>query len=216
MQNRTAPVIAFLFGGLVLLSYFLDSWLPVLRDIRLVLVRWVTIFVAAAFVVGIANLIRAHAQQILALRAQSIYSAVLLLGFLVTFLFGVLSLKILPPQFAALSTQVQAAQNFMFTTVQQTLESAFAALVVFSLLAGGLRLSRQPFHWTTPLFLLATLCFLLGSVPLAQFAGLGVLRQWLLAVPVTAGMRGILLGMAIGAFATSLRVLTGADQPYHE
>jgi hypothetical protein len=43
---------------------------------------------------------------------------------------------------------------------------------------------------------------------------LPALRAWLLAVPVTAGMRGILLGIALGTIATALRVLLAVDRPY--
>jgi len=39
---------------------------------------------------------------------------------------------------------------------------------------------------------------------------------WLEGVVVRAGVRGLLLGMALGFVATGLRVLSGADRPFEE
>jgi len=43
---------------------------------------------------------------------------------------------------------------------------------------------------------------------------LGELRAWLTQVWAVAGARGILLGVALGAAATGLRVIMGVDRPY--
>ncbi|MCZ2098096.1 MAG: hypothetical protein LC121_17870 [Anaerolineae bacterium] len=42
------------------------------------------------------------------------------------------------------------------------------------------------------------------------------IRQWLLAVPVSAGARGILLGIALATVVTGVRVLIGQDRSYRE
>jgi len=62
--------------------------------------------------------------------------------------------------------------------------------------------------------LLATsLVLLLAQLPLGA-PYLRPLRDWLLSVPVTAAVRGLLLGVALGTMATSLRVLLAIDRPY--
>jgi hypothetical protein len=39
-------------------------------------------------------------------------------------------------------------------------------------------------------------------------------RDWVVNYPALAGLRGILIGSALGAIATSVRVLLGIDRPY--
>src|SRR5439155_523492 len=65
--------------------------------------------------------------------------------------------------------------------------------------------------------LLVTFALLLGSAPWGRvppFAALGTLHDWIINVPALAGQRGLLLGAALGAIATSLRILLGFDRPY--
>jgi hypothetical protein len=45
---------------------------------------------------------------------------------------------------------------------------------------------------------------------------LPIIKDWILNVPTLAGVRGILLGVALGTIATGLRILLGADRPYVE
>jgi hypothetical protein len=46
-----------------------------------------------------------------------------------------------------------------------------------------------------------------------QTSPLPSLRDWLLAVPTTAGARGILLGTTLGTLMVGLRVLVGVEWP---
>jgi hypothetical protein len=43
-----------------------------------------------------------------------------------------------------------------------------------------------------------------------------IVRDWLLAVPVSAGARGILLGIALATVVTGVRVLIGQDRSYRD
>jgi len=57
---------------------------------------------------------------------------------------------------------------------------------------------------------------LIGNVSLSflDFSVFGEVRTWIERVPATAGVRGILLGVALGTVATGFRLLIGADRPY--
>ncbi len=57
---------------------------------------------------------------------------------------------------------------------------------------------------------------LVGQIPAVAdlWANAPDLRAWVLEVPGTAGARGILLGVALGAIATAFRILLGMDRPY--
>jgi len=57
---------------------------------------------------------------------------------------------------------------------------------------------------------------LLGFSPLGEVTLLPALREWLLSVPVSAGTRGLLIGVAIGIVVVGVRVLIGRDRTFRE
>ena len=62
-----------------------------------------------------------------------------------------------------------------------------------------------------------TIFFVLSATAILAWEPLpmiGELRDWISQVWSLAGMRAILLGVALGAIMTGLRVLIGADRPY--
>ena len=62
------------------------------------------------------------------------------------------------------------------------------------------------------LFLLAMLVVLIGWIPSTQTEGFRSLRDWFIEVPVSAGARGILIGVGLGTLMVGVRVLTGQDR----
>ena len=99
---------------------------------------------------------------------------------------------------------------------QVSVESALAGLVVFALVYGAYRMMRRRVTWAACCSRVALLIILLGALPLPQVAVLSDVRDWLLAVPVSAGARGILLGIALATVVTGVRVLIGQDRSYRE
>ena len=59
---------------------------------------------------------------------------------------------------------------------------------------------------------LAVLVALVGWIPLEETEALADARDWLVRVPVSAGARGILIGVGLGTVAAGVRVLTGQDR----
>jgi hypothetical protein len=106
--------------------------------------------------------------------------------------------------------------ELVFHTVQVPLESALASLVAFFLLFAGVRMLRDRRDLSTILFLISTLFFLLVQVPLsAAIAGwLVPLRNWIEVVVVASGVRGLLLGIALGILILAVRLLVGLERPY--
>lgn len=162
--------------------------------------QWGGILAAFALLMGVVNLMRVHLQR--ATKERNVFSVALVLSMWIVFLVSALN-----PTTASL----------IFNTVQVPLEAAVASLLAFVLLAAGFRLlQRQRTGWML-LFWLSALIVLLSSV------GLPGVQEWLVPVRqlldtlvVTAGMRGILLGVALGSFLGALRLLLGIDQPYNK
>jgi hypothetical protein len=193
-------------GLFVLLGYFVD--LGFIQNFRLTFLRWAVLLAAAALVVGLANLLAVHWRKVSLTEAGWIYSGVLILSFTVTL---VLALVFRPDGQAAL---------FIFNTFQLPLESSLMAVLAVSLLVAGFRLVNRRRDLLSLLFVGTALMVLLGTGPAPGGAegpvviALRDFRAWLSQVWAAGGARGILLGVALGATATGLRVLLAADRPY--
>ena len=66
------------------------------------------------------------------------------------------------------------------------------------------------------LFLAVVAVVLLGSTPLVGLEWLADVRDWIVNVPGMAGMRGLLLGVALGTVITAIRVFLTVERPYSE
>jgi len=110
----------------------------------------------------------------------------------------------------------QQTNHMLLETVEVSVESALAGLVVFALVWGAYRMMRRRITWASVLFTIVLLIILVGALPLPQTSALIGVRSWLLAVPVSAGARGILLGIALATVVTGVRVLIGQDRSYRE
>ncbi len=70
---------------------------------------------------------------------------------------------------------------------------------------------REVSVWST-IFTLSVIVVLLGWIPATRLEKVGVLRDWIVEVPVSAGARGILIGVGLGTVMVGVRVLTGQDR----
>ena len=110
----------------------------------------------------------------------------------------------------------RSTSTILLESVQVSIESALAGLVLFALVYGAYRLMRRRVTWWGMLFTLVLLIILIGALPLPGAVGLVSVRDWLMSVPVSAGARGILLGIALATVVTGVRVLIGQDRSYRE
>ncbi len=164
------------------------------------LLQIAAITIALSVLIGILNLYSVHLRRLISRGRGSGYSLVMLIAAgLVIFLW--------------LSDQDDANMTLL-ETVQVALESALAGLVLFALVYGAYRYMRRGVTWGGLLFTVVLLIMLIGVLP--GSGTIGQIRAWLLAVPVSAGERGILLGIALATVVTGVRVLIGQDRNYRE
>jgi hypothetical protein len=108
----------------------------------------------------------------------------------------------------------------LFNYIQLPVEAALMALLAISLVVAGFRMISRRRDAYSILFVLTAVIVLLGNSPwlIGSEAGIarliGNVRAWVSQVWSTGGARGILLGVALGAVATGLRVLMGTERPY--
>jgi hypothetical protein len=88
--------------------------------------------------------------------------------------------------------------------------------LTISLLYAAIRLLRRRADLTGIVFIVTTVIVLFGSttLPFGEIPMLGDFARWVTQVWSLGGMRGILIGVALGSLFTGLRVLFGVDRPY--
>ena len=174
------------------------------------LLQLVVITAALTVLIGIFNLLTVHIGRIFGRRGGWVYSIVLVLSTLL-----VIGLTIVERSSPPTPGQ-RSNSMILLESVQVSIESALAGLVLFALVYGAYRLMRRRVTWWGMLFTVVILIILVGALPLPGAAGFFSLRDWLMAVPVSAGARGILLGIALATVVTGMRVLIGQDRSYRD
>lgn len=202
-----ATAIAIGFGLFSLFGLALDS--PLITDTTNLFLQLVTITVAVTILIGIYNLLTVHLGRVRGQRSGWFYSLILVFSALAVIVLTVL-------ERAGVLSGEPAITVILLEQVQVAVESAFAGLLLFSLVYGAYRTLRKRVSGWGLLFVVALLVALAGALPLAQFDVLTAARDWLMAVPVSAGARGILLGIALATVVTGVRVLIGQDRSYRE
>jgi len=197
-------VVAGVSGLFVLLGYFID--LEIIVAMRLVLMRWAVLIAAWALILGIVNILYVHFIKVRDMEPGWPYSILLMVALFVTIVFGVISVD-------------NEIMGMIFNYIHLPVETSLMALLAISLAVAGFRLVSQKRDWTSMVFVGTAFFVLLGTVqwPLlskAMYQDLSGLRDWLVQVLASGGGRGILLGVALGAIVTGLRVLLAVDRPY--
>jgi len=204
MFKRVLPtVVAMLVGILVLLGYVLPvESLTWLRDI--ILLRWAMVLAAFALFVAYLSLLRVHVLRLTSVRKNKITSLLMILSAL-----GVLILVLVQGLEGPLAQQV-------LTAVLIPGESALLAVTAVTLIVAGMRILRARRTAGAIVFVVVAGIILLTNVAYSVYPEvLGILRQSI-DVLATAGMRGLVMGIALGVTLTGLRILLGIDRPHSD
>jgi hypothetical protein len=200
-MKRTIPMsVAIAVGSLMLIDFFFDE-----RHINAVggfFVESAVIIVAFALLLGLLNVLIVHFRRIGRRDEGWPYSI-----FLVAVAVIVLVAGISGPQ-----TDIV---KWVFDNIQVPLQAATFSLLGFYVATAAYRAFRLR-SLESIAFIVAAVVVLLGQVPIGRYLGdlLPAAKDWILDVPSTAGVRGIIIGVALGTIATGVRVLVGFDRPY--
>jgi len=174
------------------------------------LIRLVAVIGAVAVFVGVLNLIAVHMGRFLRSEHGWPYSLITLVIALAVVVLRILDrADIWPGDLKGEQMSVR-----VFESVQVTLESALAALALFFLVYAAYRLMRRQVTLWHVVFSTVLIVVLLGWIPLKATESLGDVRDWIVRVPVSAGARGILIGVGLGTITAGVRVLVGQDRSF--
>jgi hypothetical protein len=166
-----------------------------------------TALVIAAFALGVGaiSLCMLHGKKISTGHKDAPYSAVLLAGLGITIVVGLF--------FTGKTSS--ATYRFIFARILTAAESSFFSMLCYYIVSAAYRAFRAR-NLDAAIFLVSGTLVMLGNVPVgaviwSKFPAIGT---WIMNVPNTAAMRGILLGAALGFMATSLRIIIGLERSH--
>jgi hypothetical protein len=179
---------------------------------------WFNILAVFAFILGGASLLKSHVGRVLQRRTDWPYSVVTLVSFVVVLVIGLFKLGG-PPGLQGEFTDPGALFMTVFEALYGPLQATLYSLLAFFVASAAYRAFRLRSREATVL-LAAAFVVMLGRTPLGSWLsdllpdGLAVLRidalsMWIMQVPNVAGQRAILIGIAVGVAALTLRILAG-------
>lgn len=211
-KSLGSAVVAISVGLVVLLGYFLRTdqpgFLAGFAVVREYFLQIAVLLVAVAALVGVSNLSGVHLKKLRSMRAGSMYSLLLLISLAGTFILGSYDYFV-----GVLGNPTQSWLALVFDYVQVPIEASLMAVLAIALAYASARMLRWRTNLISILFVLTVLVMLLGygmDLPIVS----DMIRPWITNVWAVGGARGLLLGVALGAIATGIRVLSGADRPY--
>ncbi len=202
-MKKGLPVLIASFTGLTVLAgyYFQNKLAPLLG----LMINWGILLAGLAGLMGVGYLIKMHGLRISSNQKGKGYSFLVLISFVFTLSMGL----VLSPDHEFYRAWV--------LNIQTPIETSLLAIFAIILLTSSVYLIRTR-GWTP-----MSIGFLVGAL-LALTSYIGILRitpgslaeKWISFIQrlPLAGLRGIVIGMALGGLIVGLRVLLAAERPY--
>ena len=212
--KRTLPTaLAIAVGLFVLVALLLP--VPLLSTIGTYFIDCAVIIAAFALFLGLLNVVRVHLHHIRERTKTWPYSVLLLVALFAVLAVGLVTLTPSQADQSQPSGPSHPALQWIYANVMAPIQATLGALLAFLTLAAAYRLFRIR-DAASVVMLVVTLLVLAGQASFGLLPVLPELRDWILDVPALAGMRGILLGVALGTVLAGIRLLLGVERPYSD
>ncbi len=201
MQRLLPILVIFLTGTFMLLEIFFENpWVKVFKEF---ITDYASIILAFTFVLLLIDVSAREIPRVWNWRSNKEwpFALTLLLGMAVSLAFGLVGGK------------NNAGFRWIFDYLYDPLQSTMFSLLAFYITSAAFRAFRVR-NFQATLLLCVALLVMLGRIPLATtlVPTLADIQDWIMNVPNLAGKRAILIGAAVGAIATSLRVILGLER----
>jgi len=214
MKRRFPLTLVLIFGILGIIPYFVphvgyQNFDDALRN------DFIRILSAFAIILGLVSLMRVHHDKIKRKRENWQYSYVLIIGFVVSGVIGLLGgiegELFLPTRIAGFPFDIQT----LYLNIIVPLGATMFALLAFFMASASYRAFRARSLEST-LLLSAAFIIMIGLLPLADNISehLPSFAQWIMDIPNVAAKRGITFGIALGGIATSLKIILGIERSW--
>jgi len=228
-MKRTIPLLITALGGIVLI---IASFIPFTLDWGEKASIWFDILAGVAFILGGGNLLKVHLRKVSDKQAGFGYSIVTLVAFIVMLYVGLVKWDVPPMEAHPNSSwsgeyrSVDSPFGWLYEYAFKPLTATMFALLAFYVASAAFRAFRAK-NIEAILLLGTAFIILLGRTfagvwmtdwidPDGPISGLRIenMTVTIMSVFNTAGMRAIMIGIALGIVSTSLKVILGVDRSY--
>lgn len=204
-MRREIPIaICFLAGLSFVLEYLIphQKVLSIFESIR----QWAIIIIAFAYVLGVSNIVRINYHVIQNKGRDWLYKIILVVG-----LFFMIFVGIVYPGGIGEGTIIY----WMYNNAYYPLQATMFALLAFFIASAAFRAFRVR-TFQASLLAITAILVMIGRVPVGEklWAGFPDFVEWIMNVPQLAGKRAIMIGAALGAISTALKVMVGLERTY--
>jgi hypothetical protein len=202
LRLQVPLVITFLVGVFMAVQFFVPHEIG--QGGYETLLTWARLVAAFALVLGIASLLRTHGDKIRRRRGDWPYSVVALVSFAIMCVLGI-----------GWGHLEGTSFDWVFRHIQVALDATMFSLLAFFIASAAFRTFRARSIEAT-LLLATAVVVMLGRVPIGELlhGRMPDVSEWIMNFPTIAGKRGILLGVALGAVATALRIILGIERSH--
>jgi hypothetical protein len=214
MRRQIPLLICFLTGIFMLVQFFIPH--PAFTSVYKGVLRWARVIGVFALVIGVGTLVKLHYRRIARRSPGWAYSIVVFTGMLITATLGIVG----GPK--------DKWFVWIFDNVFVPLNTTMFSLLAFFIASAAYRAFRARTLDAT-LLLAAAIIVMFGRVPIGDFLWQNIapqslvdklpflperIAEWIMAGPNMAARRGIMIGAALGAISTSLKIILGIERSY--
>ena len=205
MRREIPIIITITIGWIMVLDFFFPPVSRAATHMR----DWTLILIAVSQMLGVYNVARINLQKISRRHPDAPYAMVLLAA--ITFMIVVGCMPISIGGGITQGTMFDTVYNNMYVPMQGTMFS----LLAFFIASAAYRAFKIRSPEATMLAVTAVI-IMLGQVPIGSYVwdGMPGLSAWIMNVPNLAAKRAILIGAALGAVATGMKVILGLERNY--
>jgi len=202
MRKEVPLIITFLAGAFFIADYFIPH--KDFSDIAQRINGWTIIVIAFAYVLGVANVARVNLDYIQRKGKDTPYKIVLLICLLFMMTVGIIW-----------GIGEGTIFDWLFINVYTSMQAMMFALLAFYIASAAFRAFRIRSVQASLLAITAVLV-MIGRVPIGEaiWKDFSNFSEWIMNVPQLAGKRAILIGAALGAISTGLKVLVGLERTH--
>lgn len=220
MKREIPLLLTFLFGTFFIATFFFDP--DKAKFLTEPVNDWVSIIISFTYVLGIGNVMRIHSKKIAAKQPGWLYSVATLAGVSVMLVGGIILW--IPvnamsadgvPAGSLTGMQPGSVFNWFYDAVYTPMQSTMFALLAFFISSAAFRAFRVR-STQAALLAITAIVLIVGGVSLGEkmWGGFPDLTSWIMEVLQNAGKRAILIGAALGAMATGVKIILGIEKSY--
>ena len=228
MRREVPLLITFLVGMFLIFDNFIGPaeagafakhWHLIAQNVK----TWVLIVISFTYVLGVGNVARIHVNKVRKKEKDWIYSIVTLTGLFVMIFIGIILWIPFhtitgeggPGWYSNLGHKEGSMFDWFYQSIYTPMQATMFSLLAFFISSAAFRAFRVR-SFQASLLAVTAVIVIMGRVTLGELISpkLPEFVDWIMSCLQMAGKRAILIGAALGAVSTGLKMILGIERTY--